>query len=457
MNIITFKELPITEIKKWNLSSYQQENTILFLHYFISLVKFNSKENFNRLNNYSTFISKIQLEKFFGKKSYQEILNILKEKTNFTWLGAEIDSKFYDYKNGVCATYIFKTKIGVVNIDYNFRYKKIINSYEVMTNRNVTKFDSNNKQHIFLNDMEFDVKKAETVCNKLLKNKVYKKENDRTIDEQIISYKSKLHGMLDTIKNFDEKKFTWNVDNFAGRKYNIMGNMKSELRDIVKSKSNQELLEVDIKNSHLNLLSQIFNINFELIGLGKLNNVFEKDETLFRLFENKIDVYLFLVKKWNETYEIKVDRDIIKNKVLRFIFGDNVGKNFTDLFEKEFPITIKNINRLKFNDETEFNDKEVSKCLNQDFFIRTKYYKDSKTEEGFIINRKSVALNWILQKLELEIFLNPLKNIEGYSIHDSFKFYKKDKKQVIEIINKSFENNLINKKLFIKPNLKITK
>lgn len=435
----TFTTLDLTDL---NLSEYQKELTFLFIHYFIGITRFKHKEISNNLKFFGSELSRDFIDKeIFGWKNTTLILNELKSTNNFNWNTDSKGKKFYysDFhvKNGLsnktkATFYYFNFSASdVTPINYTFKYKKIEERFIYLSNQNNKTIE--NKHLKFIEDLYLDIDEANTILDKKVND--YKYE---TIQE-LESYTNKMNIAKKELVDWNINKFK--TDDFGGRIYNFFTNKTGAIRKILKSKTGVALEEVDIQTSHLYIISQLHNIDLSCIN--EKNMDFIEDEKLSSFFLNNIDIYTYLMTQWNLQNTKKVDRDFIKLQTFKFLFGDNRNKTFLKLFSNEFPETMKNIEACK---EIKFGR-----------FIRTKSFKGDYNFDGtidFIHHEKSVFLNWLLQRIEVTLFVTPLLNELGFSVHDSFMTYSSNINNVKNIIYNSFQSACKDKSKFIAPILK---
>ena len=416
------------------LEGTEQEQFYLFVDFFCNNLitkHYNEIKNntYCKNNKYKNYLSihRNLLETLFNVKTLPKIMKIMVEE-NFL----NIKHNYSNGENPFCKEYElnFFGDFVIEEIEIELKYKKnidkVLNNY---TCKDDIKDEDFNIQKNFMSRLTFDLELVDNTIKQLYKEKIKEyKTNDITDEKGNLTKFGHFRNYIINQKNRIEKYNilhlkTYSVGDKSGRLFSFLTNVKKELRKcLFLQKSN--LCELDITSSQIVMLVNIKNMDLSQYDLD-LSKIDLDEEFIKLTLEGKI--YEFFVEK------SKLSRDVVKKKLLTFMYGGDKRNDVVQLLKKHFTKTYNTIIYLL--------------NIRIENFIK-------KTNNHGKMNEKSTFLAILLQKTERDIIFDSIKNKKDiYTIHDSIVFEKGREEEFRNSLAKEFERrnfkyNKLNVKLY---------
>ena len=329
----------------------------------------NLKENFNILEN--ILINIIEDNKFYECNDYETFFNKYIKDIYYK----QINNKFiYGYQKSILYNYNNNNK-------YNIDEKYLLPKYQDKSIESANLYDDIKKNLIYYDiylkkitkrDKNFSYENKRIILSKEQLNEYYKNYNENIsklvkLKEILLIFKKEQESLLNDIKFINN--YSKEID------YNIINNeIKNKIKKILKSNSNIQFNEDNIKNLKIIFKKELDKLNDEIkIILLDKDNIINKIPK-YNNFINKYSLYINNIINLINNYPIKSNQYTILNDIFKYYITDEDIYNW--------------INKCKINN------------LNYWLPVKTK----SKKANTFFINLINNKVSWKINNDDLIIY-----------------------------------------------------
>lgn len=344
-------------------------------------------------------------------------------------------------------------KITVTPIDFTKKNKSNFNYLSKSYNPSIISIDP--KIHNFI-----------TKYKELLIERLSNLRSDKKREFFKIKIEEKINKFKNHLKNITEGNYNFKMSMNTRRCYSELNYCNKEIRSYYKL-NNNKVVEIDIKNSHLYILSCILNNDFiknttDIFSLSKIDNKtykkLNKSDNIINFNKNNPFINL---KLFNNIFDLKEDNKTISDKLPSLLlymmrlfaypdvneykslpFGEGIYDSINeDLFdgEKDKKYIKRNImfflNMIKYR-----NNNEVVEKMSVQFPAINEIVK---IFNGRSIDDKNISIllqrveSYLLLEIGIKKVLEVIPNIDFITVHDSVVVEEKYAVQVKDILEKS--------------------
>lgn len=422
---------------------------------------FNTQYNLTQQEEYLLYI--IGWSKYSSKETYQQDwTNLMAEQFQLV-----IGGNYRNYINSL----LQKGLIEVYNKEgfetyqinrYSKRYRLKDNSIKKGFNK--TNFFSNNiywkKWLQCLNNKTYQSERNQYIIDKTLEwfnTDMIHFDNKEKVQSIVNGYKSESYDKFNLAQNLVDRINSHNVtlvcDKDEARIYGNHSNLPKELRKNLQMGGNY-LMEVDIKNSQLQILCLTLNEYFPDLYNTTDGNLFNK-----LVFENVdgLEIYEFIKEKYEDGIR---SRSYIKGKIFHWLYSNNNNPNakqIDDIFKTFFPNVrqcIYNLRNTKNGGEElsrQMRVKEADIILQIQYRLINKGFQVITIHDSFLFVENNEIVNYIQDSL-LMSGLTKI-NITDYKVENRKlkvkEFYVGKRCKDLDIIleDSIYVNNIYNKEI----------